>query len=156
MGTKKGKKPNKKERKQTSARKRSNVDNKLVNQLKGSSDKIGQLLPRIKSKDGELIDGRHRTAADEDWVTVQRDDIDTEEKKIRARLALNWTRRSMKREEITRELIALCKLHPECEGHYSDMIVKLTGYDIDTVEKYLPAEYKQKRERRIPPALLYP
>jgi DNA modification methylase len=76
--------------------------------------------------------------------------VDTEGKILEVRLTANWMRRNMKREEITRLLTELCEIHEEeWDGHYSRRIADITGFDIDTVEKYLPAMYKQQRS--IPP-----
>ena len=122
-----------------------------IKELKKSLDKIRPLNRVVKSKDGTVIDGLHRLAADPNWPTVQLDEIDTEDKKIVARLTLNWMSRKVEPDEIKGAFTRLCQLHEDdWKGHYSQHIADITGWDIDTIEKYLPPEYKQIKEARIP------
>jgi len=61
--------------------------------LKKSEKGIGQLYPILEAKDGETIDGFHREKADKNWKRMKLEHIDTEEKKLVARLAANFHRR---------------------------------------------------------------
>lgn len=123
-----------------------------IEELRKSSEKVGQIYPVLKDKHGNIIDGFHRKAADINWKEVTLEWVDTEGKRLTVTLAANWMRRNIKRDEITRIITSLCEIYKdEWEGHYSREIAKITGFNIDTVEKYLPPEYKQKKETRIPP-----
>jgi DNA modification methylase len=129
-----------------------------LKELKKTLNRIGPLNRVVKSKDGTIIDGLHRLAADPNWPTIQLDEIDTEDKKIIARLTLNWMSRELEPAEIEEAFTRLCQLHEEdWKGPYSQRIADITGWNIGTVEKYLPLEYKrrpqykQRKGLSIPP-----
>ena len=61
--------------------------------LKGSTSLVGQLYPILRAKDGEILDGIHRSEADRSWRSEVLENIDSEEKKLVARLIANFHRR---------------------------------------------------------------
>jgi len=63
--------------------------------LKKSTEFIGPLYPILEAKDGDVLDGVHRFKADHDWPRLKLDHIDSEEKKIAARLVANFHRRQV-------------------------------------------------------------
>jgi hypothetical protein len=116
-----------------------------LKELKKTLDRIGPLNRVVKSKDGTIIDGLRRAAADPNWPSIQLDEIDTEDKKIMARLTLNWMSRELEPAEIEGAFTRLCQLHQEdWKWPYSQRIADITGWDVNTIEKYLPPEYKRR------------
>ena len=77
--------------------------------LSKSEKGIGQLYPILEAKDGEIIDGFHREKADKNWKRVRLEHIDTEEKKLLARLIANFHRRQSVGKRRKNGLIALQK-----------------------------------------------
>ncbi len=63
------------------------------------SGKFLQLYPVLKSKNGDVIDGKHRLQANPAWKTQVLPEIDTKEKLIIARAMSNWQRRQVSAEE---------------------------------------------------------
>ena len=121
-------------------------------ELKKSSEKVGQILPVLRDGNGNIIDGFHRKAADINWEEVILEWVTTEGQSLMVQIASNWIRRSFKREEKVRILTRLCEIFKdEWEGHYSSNLADITGLNIDTIEKYLPPEYKQQKTRNAPP-----
>jgi hypothetical protein len=86
-----------------------------------------------------VVDGNHRLAADPSWKSIMLAELDSEEKKLTARIACNFVRREVSAEEKTEMLGALAKL-----GWDAKRISDETGLALSTVYKYLPGEVKQE------------
>lgn len=67
--------------------------------LKKSTTVIGQLYPVLVAKDGDVLDGVHRSQANRNWKRLTLQHIDTEEKKLIARLVANFHRRQVSKLE---------------------------------------------------------
>jgi phosphotransferase system IIB component len=127
--------------------------------LKKSENKIGQLYPILKSKDGQIIDGFHRQKADPNWKSLVVPEIDSEEKLLLARLIANFHRRQVSREEKEEWINGLAEIYKkqglkvrlnigsEHENQIKNKIVEITGLSKEAVEKYLLAEFKQEQTR---------
>lgn len=57
--------------------------------LKASSKRVGRLYPILLDKHGNIIDGRHRFAVNEDWPKMRLEHVETEEGRLVARLISN-------------------------------------------------------------------
>lgn len=128
--------------------------------LKGSTALVGQLYPILKAKDGSILDGFHRSGADE-WKSQTLENIDTEEKKLAARLISNFHRRRVPREEKERWINDLAALYRDqglkvyADGDKSqganeiaDRIGEVTGISRRTVLEYLKDDFKQNNKKR--------
>jgi len=121
--------------------------------LKKSKEGIGQLYPILVAKDGEVIDGLHRQQVDKTWKRVTLEHIDTEEKKLIARLVSNCHRRQVSWQEKEQWINGLAAIYQE-QGHgvgndglpnvIRNKIVEATGLDRATVNEYLSSNYKQE------------
>lgn len=122
--------------------------------LKKSKETIGQLYPILEAKDGEIIDGFHREEADKNWKRVRLEHIDTEEKKLIARLVANFHRRPITREEKAEWINGLAEIYKkqglkirigiEGKNEISEKIQEVTGLSKTTVVNYLYTDYKQE------------
>jgi len=114
--------------------------------LSVSVEGIGKLVPILKDKHGNIIDGFHRIAIDPDWFSIIIEEIDDPVKLELARLAVNFCRRKVSKEEMREKikfLIVQGGLSPED-------ISRITGISISTVYRYMPKELKdQLRSKRI-------
>ena len=113
--------------------------------LRKSTDKIGELYPVIVSKTGEIVDGFHRINSKANWRREVREDIDTPEKVLLARLISNKFRRQVTAEEVRGWIndlaeIALTERGIE-PGEISGWVAEQTGYSEITVRKYLDKKY---------------
>jgi len=131
--------------------------------LKGSTKLVGQLYPVLKSKDGEILDGFHRSEANGSWRSETLENIDSEEKKLAARLIANFHRRKVPREEKAEWINNLAALYKEqglrvesesngSPGQGSNEIVnricEVTGISKRTVHSYLSDDFKQMNYSR--------
>ena len=126
--------------------------------LKKSENKIGQLYPILKSKDGQIIDGFHRQKADPNWKSLVVPEIDNEEKLLLARLIANFHRRQVSREEKEEWINGLAKIyydqglrvcHVDTDGRQNqikDKLVEVTGLTEHTIREYLTDEFKQEQK----------
>lgn len=116
----------------------------IVSELRNSVSLVGPLYPVLISKNGEIIDGRHRLEADANWPKRIIKGVD-EEHILLARLVSNVCRRSVppaEKTEILKKLgdvylnkgIALNELTKE--------ISERTGMSYRWVMKYTPQELK--------------
>lgn len=126
--------------------------------LKKSKKTIGQLYPILEAKDGEIIDGFHREEADKNWKRVRLDHIDTEEKKLIARLVANFHRRQLLREEKAEWINGLARIYQKQglkirgERGQNEIVRKLceaTGLNFRTVIQYMDEKYKQEYPSNI-------
>jgi len=141
--------------------------------LKESTSLVGQLYPLLKAKDGELLDGVHRSDVDATWKTEVLENIDTPEKKLAARLIANIHRRTVPKEEKAAWINDLAELYLKqglkVEARYkgkpgqganqiTNKIVKVTGLSKRVVTGYLKDCYKQMnfsrgiKQRKAPEA----
>ena len=122
--------------------------------LKKSEKGIGQLYPILEAKDGEVIDGFHREEADKNWKRVRLEHIDTEEKKLVARLVANFHRRQITREDKEEWINGLARIYKK-QGYkildkfpftneIKQKIMDVTGLSDDVVKEYLLAEFKSE------------
>jgi hypothetical protein len=113
--------------------------------LRKSADKIGELYPVIMSKTGEVVDGFHRLNAKAGWRREVREDIDTPEKVLVARLISNKFRRQVTAEEVRGWINDLAEIalieHGIEPGEISGWVAEETGYSPITVRQYLDEKY---------------
>lgn len=122
-------------------------------ELKSSSEKIGQLYPILVDYYGNIIDGEHRFSADQNWRMVRLEHVKTEKDRLVARIVSNTHRRSVpskeKREMLNRlgEIYLSKGIEP---GKIAYKIVNETGMSYRWVAKYLPDRFKNslQSERR--------
>ena len=65
---------------------------RVILDLKALSKHVGKLYPILLDRHGNVIDGRHRLAADESWPKIRLEHIETEEDRLLARLITNVCR----------------------------------------------------------------
>ena len=70
-----------------------------VSDLRHSSEIIGKLYPILLDADGNIIDGKHRLAADSKWPAVRLFHIRSEKEHLLARLISNSCWRTVSAEE---------------------------------------------------------
>jgi hypothetical protein len=131
--------------------------------LKGSTKLVGQLYPVLKAKDGEILDGLHRSGADGSWRSEVLENIDSHEKKLAARLIANFHRRKVSREEKAEWINELAQLYREQglrvqgekdgspgqgSNEIADRICLVTGISRRTVCFYLEDHFKQMNYSR--------
>ena len=110
--------------------------------LAKSSKKLGPLVPILKDKNGNIIDGFHRQNANPDWPTITVESVDSDAKLELARLATNFCRRRLEPSEIQNRLsflVGKCGMKPE-------EIAEQTGIGLTTIYKYLPQELKDEKK----------
>jgi len=109
--------------------------------LKASIDKLGVLVPIIKDKLGNIIDGNHRLQITKD-APVFVVDIKNPQDRAIARLAINLHRRMLGSEEKTALLTEIAKLTMWNSKQIADAI----GMSQSWVLKYLPGQFKDKEK----------
>jgi hypothetical protein len=132
--------------------------------LKASTKEIGQLYPVLKAKDGEILDGFHRSQSDHSWKTLVLEHIDSEEKKLLVRLVANFHRREISRGEKAIWINSLAAIYQKeglkVEGKRGkgqgpneivQRICERTGVAWRTIMEYLHPCYKQEKYRRVEP-----
>ena len=116
--------------------------------LRKSTDKIGELYPVIMSATGEVVDGFHRINAKANWRREVREDIDTPEKVLLARLISNKFRRQVEASEVRGWINDLAQIavddHGIEPGQISGWVAEQTGYHSRSVREYLDEKYKIK------------
>src|SRR3989337_2338230 len=115
------------------AKKLSENEEKENYSLAASKAGLGELVPILKDKFGNIIDGFHRKGENQNWREETAGWIDTPEKLEAARLAVNFARRRMAPEEISERVGNLVKA-----GMKAEEIAELTGMSVRTVYKYMP------------------
>lgn len=125
--------------------------------LKGSTKLVGQLYPVLKAKDGEILDGFHRSESDGSWRSETLENIDSEEKKLAARLISNFHRRQVPWEEKAEWINSLAELYQEQglkvnphgshkPNEIADKIAEVTGVHVQTVRRYLSQDFKNEAQ----------
>jgi very-short-patch-repair endonuclease len=107
--------------------------------LAESIKKLGLLVPVLKDKFGNVIDGFHRLQIDPEAKSLTLDWIDTPEKLEIARLAVNYSRRTVNGDEMRQRLGFLAK-----QGIKAKQVSLETGIPESTVFKYYPSEEKDQ------------
>lgn len=107
--------------------------------LASSKGSLGELVPVLKDKFGNIIDGFHRKGENAEWREETLPWIDTPEKLEAARLAVNFNRRKMAPEEIKERIVFLLK-----KGMKVEDIEKLTGISQRTIYRYMPQDMKNQ------------
>jgi ParB-like chromosome segregation protein Spo0J len=118
-----------------------------VSDLKHSSERVGRLYPVLLDKQGNIIDGRHRLAADTDWPAIRLDHISSEKERLLARLVSNVYRRTVSASEKRETLERLGRIYieeGEKQGKLAHRIAEDTGMSYRWVMKYLPEHLKTR------------
>ena len=106
--------------------------------LKASMEGIGRLTPVLKDAFGNVIDGFHRLRADPNWPAVKLEHIDNPIKLELARLAVNFCRRRVPKEELQAKIEFLIRTG----GLTPEEISRYTGISKATIYRYMPEELK--------------
>ena len=118
-------------------------DEKLVEDLRRTKKLFGALYPVLLDPEGNVIDGRHRLAADPDWPKVTVDWLSDPISAKMLKLISNTARRDVSAEEKTRllgELAEDTELTPRA-------LAQAIGMSYSWVLKYLPEKYKDWKGR---------
>lgn len=118
-----------------------------ISDLRLSSQRVGRLYPVLLDKEGNMIDGQHRLAADADWPKIRLDYITSERERLLARLISNVCRRTVPPEEKSEMLERLGRIYlgqGERPGKLAYRIAVETGMSYRWVMKYLPNDMKTK------------
>ncbi|HUW49154.1 MAG TPA: hypothetical protein VMW36_10470 [Patescibacteria group bacterium] len=123
------------------------MDETGVSNLKGSSRKVGKLYPVLLDRHGNIIDGKHRLAADSDWPKIRLDHIASEKERVLARLVGNMCRRTIsnsEKREMLKKLGGIYLEQGEKPGKLAYRIAEETGMSYRWVMKYLPERMKAR------------
>ena len=124
-----------------SSHKEPKTEEKASYSLASSKEGLGELVPVLVDKFGNIIDGFHRKGENANWREEVLPWIDTPEKLEAARLAVNFDRRQMTPEEIKERVTFLIG-----KGMRSEEISKLTGISKTTIYKYMPQDAKNPKK----------
>jgi ParB-like chromosome segregation protein Spo0J len=113
------------------------LDEEIVESLKGSSKKIGTLYPILVDSFGNTIDGFHRRKANPNWPTLKVDYVSDPLQLAKARLIAN-ERRNVPAEEKRAGLDQIAKM----TGWTPKQIAEDLGWSEKTVYRYLSTEFK--------------
>jgi hypothetical protein len=119
----------------------------VITGLKASSKRVGRLYPILLDKHGNIIDGRHRFAADEDWPKMRLEHVETEEDRLVARLISNVCRRDVSAGEKSEMLGKLGEIYLSeglKPGRIAYKIAEETGMSYRWVMNYLPDKLKER------------
>jgi len=108
--------------------------------LKESAEGVGELVPVIKDAYGNVIDGFHRLRVDPNWPAIRLTRIDDPIKLELARLAVNYCRRRVPKEELQAKIEFLIKTG----GLTPEEISRKTGISLRTIYRYMPDELKNQ------------
>jgi hypothetical protein len=129
-------------------------EGEITSGLRLSSRRVGRLYPVLLDKHGNIIDGKHRLAADPNWPKMRLDHIESEEDRLAARLISNVRRRNVAAAEKREILQELGEIYVK-EGVKSGTVLarkifEESGMSYRWVMKYLPEKFKDgtKSERR--------
>lgn len=129
----------------------------MSQELKSSSERIGQLYPILVDYYGNIIDGDHRFGVDAKWRRIRLEHIKTEKDRLIARIVSNTVRRSVSRKEKRELLGRLGEIYFSEgieNGRLAYEIAKETGMSYQWVMKYLPDRFKDYlQSERAKPAL---
>jgi predicted HTH domain antitoxin len=118
-----------------------------IRDLRACGEHVGKLYPILLGRNGDVIDGKHRLAADKDWPAIRLDHIKTREQVIMARLVGNVCRRipsSVEKREMLGELGEIFLKEGIKPGDIASKIVEGSGMSYRWVMKYMSAKYKAR------------
>lgn len=116
-------------------------------ELKTSSEKIGQLYPVLFDCYGKIVDGEHRLEVNKEWRRIILGHIKTERDRLVARIISNNVRRVVPQREKRLLLKRLGEILLEegmQPGGIAYKIAEETGMSYRWVMKYLPADFKDE------------
>jgi len=119
----------------------------VIFDLKASCERVGRLYPILVDRRGNIIDGRHRLAADENWPKIRLERVETEEQRLVARLISNVCRRQVPAGEKSEMLEKLGEIYLSegvNRGKIAYKIAEMTGMSYRWVMKYLPDKLKER------------
>lgn len=111
---------------------------------KSSKSALGKLYPVLKDAQGNVIDGFHRQKIDPEWPSIIAHNIDTPVKLELARLASNFCRRQVPKEELEEKIGFLIGA-----GLKPQKIADETGISLRTIYRYMPPELKKPEAQKI-------
>jgi len=120
---------------------------KSVNELKSTSERIGQLYPILVDFYGNIVDGQHRFDANPKWTKMQLNHIKTKKDRIIAKIISNNVRRYVCKEEkrkLMGELGDIFLREGIAVGKIAYEISSVTGMSYRWVMKYLPNTFKDE------------
>lgn len=112
------------------------MNKELIQQLRQSAKKHGNIYPVILAKNGSVIDGFHRLEANPNWQKLKLPITDKAEITI-LRLLANW-RRKLSKKEKTEMFDAIAQE----TGWTPKQIAEETGISYTTVKRYISDKYK--------------
>jgi hypothetical protein len=118
-----------------------------ISDLRLSAKTVGKLYPVLLDRDGNVIDGKHRLAADESWPKIKLEHVGCERERLLARLISNVCRRTVSSSEKSDTLARLGRIYLEAgerPGKLAYRIAQETGMSYRWVMKYLPDNLKAK------------
>jgi D-ribose pyranose/furanose isomerase RbsD len=118
-----------------------------ISDLRLSSKTVGKLYPVLLDRDGNVIDGKHRLAADESWPKIKLEHVGCERERLLARLISNVCRRTVSSSEKSDTLARLGRIYLEAgerPGKLAYRIAQETGMSYRWVMKYLPDDLKAR------------
>jgi ParB-like chromosome segregation protein Spo0J len=130
----------------------------VISGLKTSGERVGRLYPILVDKHGNIVDGRHRLAADEKWPKIRLEYVETEEQRLVARLISNVCRRQVsagEKREILEKLGEIYLSEGVKLGKIAYKIADMTGMSYRWVMKYLPDKLKERPGLGGPSKALY-
>ena len=113
--------------------------------LKKSEEGLGQLYPVLLDAHGNMIDGVHRTEDVPKWRVEKVEHIDTELKRVLARLTVNAQRRTLGSDEADMLVSRAAELFVEQgveKGEIAESIREMTGWSKQWIWKHLPQTLK--------------
>ena len=118
-----------------------------ISDLRLSANTVGKLYPVLLDRDGNVIDGKHRLAADESWPKIKLEHVGCERERLLARLISNVCRRTVSSSEKSETLARLGRIYLEAgerPGKLAYRIAEETGMSYRWVMKYLPGDLKAR------------
>jgi len=130
-------------------RKRKQLDRDVIEAIKKSHSRFGQLYPVLLDKNGRIIDGDHRNLAIKKAKTFTLDQIVKKEDRLAVRLIANHARKGNNKSTWTLDLTEYAKVLKN-KGFVAigREISKITGLPYRTIMRYLPQEFKDKAQSR--------
>jgi len=130
--------------------KRKHLDKNVIESIKQSYSKFGQLYPVLLDKNGVVIDGDHRTKALRKKVetfTLKR--IEKKEDRLAVRLIANHARKGNDKTSWALDLTEFAKvLKNQGFSNIGQEISKITGLPYRTIMRYLPTQFKDLAQSR--------
>jgi hypothetical protein len=122
-------------------------DRCLIEDLRSSTEKIGDLYPILEDFYGNIIDGKHRLEANKGWPRRRLENVKTERDRIIVKLVSNACRRTMSSQEkkdLLKEMGGVLLQEGVQRGEISKRISEESGMSYTWVMKYLPGEFKDQ------------